>query len=721
VRDGQLPLEPRSRRTLDYVLGHRDCTRITLGRLTKADVDAYTSALFGSRDQAITDAVFAKSEGNPFFMVELLRPFADGERPEASELTLSGPALDIVRQTLQQLSAESREILAGAAVIGRSFDLGLLSLVTQRDPDALIELLEIAMTRHVIVAERDSHTRFAFGHDLIRDVLYEDLPSITRARLHLRVAEGVSQRSGSDNADAELAHHLLSALPAGDVSRAVAAAQHAARAAVRIGAHLDACVLLRRALEALQLRPEIDPQVTCALHYDLARFERAAGEPAWAKHLEQTVELARRHRLVEILVSAAQLVSGPPGTVSTEGAVDVLEAALAVLPEAERAQRAMLLAHLAWTPPTNWSASRVGELLQEAEALAATSGTAAIRTVMRARLYYGAGPDDHESALTLASSMERLVSPHAQRQRARWALEPELTRVLILVQRGQTDQAQRALDAFGAASQALKHAELIWHYERLTVIMRMNAGDFAYARTRLAELKQRADQLQLHARRTMEVIDWGELFRLTAGNPPPSTGLSAQLRPTPNDPPIAVAGKLRLMTQFGLRDEARAELAALPIERLRGIPKSRDYLAIMGHFAGAAIETRSPVHAKALYEILSPYPHLCVVAVSMHSYGTVSRQLAGLADLLGKRSDAASHFETSLEDCERYGLFPQLALTRHEYATFLANGNANERKCALEHSRRALELAEKLGMKPLVHACQALQASLDTPRAGTGG
>jgi hypothetical protein len=316
--------------------------------------------------------------------------------------------------------------------------------------------------------------------------------------------------------------------------------------------------------------------------------------------------------------------------------------------------------------------------------------------------------------------MERLVSPHAQRQRARWALEPELTRLLVLVQRGQIDQAQRALDAFGAAAQALKHAELIWHYERLCVIMRMNAGDFAYARTRMTELKQRADQLQLHARRTMETIDWGELFRLTVGTPPAPPGLHAQLRPVPNDPPVAVAGKLRLMTQFGMRDEARAELAALPIERLRGIPKSRDYLAIMGHFAGSAVETRLQSHASALYEILSPYPHMCIVGVSMHSYGTVSRSLAGLAEVMGRRSEAASHYEVSLEDCERYGFLPQLALTRHEYASFLASGSGNERKCALEHSRRALEMAEKLGMKPLASACQALQATLEAPRASTG-
>ena len=83
VRDTQLPEDSRRRRVLDHILGHRDCARLPLTRLVRADIDAYVQTLLGSLDARVADVVFSKSQGNPFFMVELLRPYADGRRPRA--------------------------------------------------------------------------------------------------------------------------------------------------------------------------------------------------------------------------------------------------------------------------------------------------------------------------------------------------------------------------------------------------------------------------------------------------------------------------------------------------------------------------------------------------------------------------------------------------------------------------------------------------------------
>ena len=155
------------------MLGHRDCERIELTRLQANDVDAYVRELFGAVDRELVNAIVAKSEGNPFFMVELLRPFVHGPAPASSELALSGHALEILRQTLRSFSPDALEALSAAAVIGRAFDLGLLSAVTGHDGEAVLDTLEDAMNTHVIVPARDSHTDFAFGHDLIRSVLYD--------------------------------------------------------------------------------------------------------------------------------------------------------------------------------------------------------------------------------------------------------------------------------------------------------------------------------------------------------------------------------------------------------------------------------------------------------------------------------------------------------------------------------------------------------------------
>ncbi|HET8934748.1 MAG TPA: hypothetical protein VFN67_14965 [Polyangiales bacterium] len=101
--------------------------------------------------------------------------------------------------------------------------------------------------------------------------------------MHLKVADAPEQRAHDDDPGVsmrEIAHHLLAALPASDVMRAVAYAQRAATIATHVGAYADACRLLRRALDALQLQPGIDPKINCELLYLLAN--RGYRLPDWS-------------------------------------------------------------------------------------------------------------------------------------------------------------------------------------------------------------------------------------------------------------------------------------------------------------------------------------------------------------------------------------------------------------------------------------------------------
>jgi DNA-binding winged helix-turn-helix (wHTH) protein/tetratricopeptide (TPR) repeat protein len=714
VRDTQLPKDELTRRSLDYVLGHRDCTRIKLERLSRADVFEYSRGLLGTKGDSWSDAVFEKSEGNPFFMVELLRPVADGRARSARELTLSGPVLDIVRQTLQDLGPECRRALSAAAVIGRGFDLGLLAIATQLDPAALLELLEPAMTSDVIVPERDSHTRYRFGHDLIREALYEDLPSMTRARLHLKVAEAQEQRAQDDPSLSmpEIAHHMLAALPAGDVKRAVDYAQRAATIATHVGAYADACRLLRRALDAMQLQPSIDPQISCELLYLLANTERAAGEPAFSTHLDQAVALAQRHGFRHILVAAALMVCGPPGAIATDGVAEIIEAALAVLPDSAATDRAMLLAHLSWSAPYTWERDKVERLLQEARSLAQNASGAAVRTVLRAELYYAGGPNNVEEVQSICRRMENMVAPQQARQRARWSLEPQIARIIAHLQQGNVEDAAHETEVFGRAARELRHAELLWHYERMRTVLRMNVGEFAEAREALTELKRRAEQLNLHTRAALERIDWSELGFKTSIMPNPNVEYVSVLRPSLAQGPLTVAFKLQLLCRLGLIAEARAALEMISVERIMKLPTSRDYIPTLGHIGFTAAQTGNKELGKAIYELLLPYPHLNVVALSLHTFGPVGLTLAELASLLGKNEEAIAHYETALAEAERCGLRPVLAIGRQRFAQLLSHGDAAARTRASGLLAQCLSEAKRMGMAPLVAAAEKLQASL---------
>lgn len=716
VRDSSLPSDKRARRVFDYVLGHPGNERIELSRLPPSDVASYASQLFGKACDELVAAIYAKSEGNPFFMVELLRPFVHGPAPLPSELLVSVRSLEILRQTLHRFSPETLAVLSAAAVIGRSFDLGLLATVMDSDSERALELLEDTMDAHVVVAARDSHTDYAFGHDLMRNVLYDDLPQRTRIRLHERVAKALSLRVPgttqlSNVGSAELAHHLLSALPLGSVSHAVDSARRAALTAIRVGAQLDACKILRRAHAALRSCAEIDPRIHCELLFDLAACERACGEPSFADHFDAAVALAREHRFSDVLAAAGQVLSSGPGIMSTAGAADILHAALAALPEEDASRRALVLAHLSWTTPNCADRARVATLLEAAQRYADSAGYAAKRTVLRAKLYFAGGPADTDRALSIAGDMERLLSANGPAQLARWSLEPQLARIVALLQRGELAQAELAVETFGAAARELQHAELIWHYERMLVILRMNVGEFSHAKTRLLELKERAERLNLHARRAVEALDWSELIRQTTNLGPVAAQLAGQIRPDAADSPNVRAYKLRVLTRLGFLDEARSTLQAITVAELQALPHSRDYLATLGHLAFTSVETGSLLHARALYDLLSPYPQFFVASLSCHCHGAVSHFLGILARTLGDRERALAHFEVALVEQEKRGLHPQLAHTRHELARMLADSTVDkDRDRALRLTRAAHETACELGMEPLRTATEQLLA-----------
>ena len=80
--------------------------------------------------------------------------------------------------------------------------------------------------------------------------------------------------------------------------------------------------------------------------------------------------------------------------------------------------------------------------------------------------------------------------------------------------------------------------------------------------------------------------------------------------------------------------------------------------------------------------------------------------------MLGRHDDAAEHFETALSDCERYGLRPQLAISRLQYAQLLSQGNAAARVRARGMLEQCLADATRMGMTPLVAQAEQLQNTL---------
>ena len=76
--------------------------------------------------------------------------------------------------------------------------------------DALLDALDQAVSAQLLLAGRDED--FAFTHDKIREVLYEELNPIRRRRLHRRAAEGLERLRVRAPVPVEtLAYHFVEA------------------------------------------------------------------------------------------------------------------------------------------------------------------------------------------------------------------------------------------------------------------------------------------------------------------------------------------------------------------------------------------------------------------------------------------------------------------------------------------------------------------------------
>jgi len=687
LRASDVPPSDTRHAELVRILSHRRCERHELPRLGEHDVARYVSSQFEYASPDLSQAVFARSEGNPFYMVELLRPFmghgqaaqAAQAAPNGAELRFPGLALDAMRKRLIALPEGSRAALSVAAVIGHDYDLGLLSRVTGHNADRLLEELDSSLANETIVASLQAPGSFAFAHDLIREVLYSELSASERCRLHLQVGQALEERrsAGMQVPSVELAHHFLAALPYGELAYAIGHARAAASAAMRVAAYADARVLLLRALEATKVGAEADPATLSQLWLELALVERAMGHPETKEHLQQGVRLARERQLGALLTTAGQLLSPAPGLVARAEAAEVLEAALEALPPTAAEQRALALTHLAWTPPNCMSQRRVQKLLAEAERLIAGSDAPdAIAALRDARLFFLAGPATQGEAEVVAQAIEQELRAKNELTRSTRALTLADNRWLMATQRGDTRAMQLHIEQYKQALAPLRNAELDWHWERIELVMRMNSGEFDGVAEELERLRAQADRLRLQARHSLWARDVGQLLFWT-GDPAQLTSLiKPSLALATTDLPIGRSYKLRAMAEMGLLPEARQALATVNEAWLRDLPQDRDYLAVLAQISVCVFAAGSCEHAKVLYELLLPFAHFYAASITFECMGSISYFLGMLARTLGDAQTALPHLQHATDANERAELGACAVQSQVELARLLLTERA---------------------------------------------
>ena len=212
---------------------------LTLGHAAELAMEA------GGLRHDDAERVAQHAGGNPFFIVEIVGMLRREERdlppwgPAPSGRLLPPTVQAVIAARIDQLSPAARELVRRAAVFPRGrFDLEELSLLVEPRQ----ELLDEAEDDELLMHDEDRPGVWRFGSDVLRDVAYDSLAKRERQRLHLRVANKLSEDEQADRFPRTVAFHLEQAAQAaldlnpGDrtlAERAVDALAHAGHIARR--------------------------------------------------------------------------------------------------------------------------------------------------------------------------------------------------------------------------------------------------------------------------------------------------------------------------------------------------------------------------------------------------------------------------------------------------------------------------------------------------------
>jgi tetratricopeptide (TPR) repeat protein len=147
--------------------------------------------------------------------------------------------------------------------------------------------------------------------------------------------------------------------------------------------------------------------------------------------------------------------------------------------------------------------------------------------------------------------------------------------------------------------------------------------------------------------------------------------------------------------ELGRREEAVSVFEELATNDFASLPRDEEWLFGMTLLAPVCEALGDERRAAFLYEALAPYGDRNALSVPEHAAGSVSRSLGVLAAAIGRRDDAARHFEDALAMNARMGARPWVARTQHDYGRMLL---AHDPERGRELLERAADAYRALGM-----------------------
>ncbi|OBK79217.1 hypothetical protein A5650_08365 [Mycobacterium sp. 1164985.4] len=718
-RDDELPADHYLNDAVTALSKERGSTHIRLRGLSDHHVKAMLEAVLQQpleqrSELALADAVCRESEGNPYFVEEIIRHLIDSEVldwrdgrwvtniRDGEEFGIPRGVHEAVSRRLGKLPAEALELLSTAAVIGREFDLQILTHVSGLEADAVLMCMQPALDGAIVRQATGEPGRYVFAHGATRDALYDDLSPLRRSQLHIATGEALEEIH-EDRIESHLsaiAYHFAKAAPQGDVAKAADYAWWAGERAAATYAYEDAVNLYATALRLFDTLPE-EPQRRCDLLLALGDARWRAGEAKGAREtFGEAASIARELALNNHFARAALGYGGGPGGFSItdradEQLVALLDEALEMLPARDSALRVTVLARLALELRCKGALEDADRASAQAIEMAERVGdTKILLLAMHSRQWSTLGPDRIDQAIASGEEMVRLARIVGDRD---MEFEGHQLRLIALAQLGDFRAVDEAIAACDRLAGELRQPRYQWQTAVFRTMRALMQGRYKeserLAKTALS-IGQRAEPeiatvvFGAHSFLTRLADGTLELLRDAAREAAARYG---QAWP---------ASYVWLLTEIGQLDEACAGFAELAADGFQALRRTTDWLTSVCVLSMASIPIGDRKAANALYELLEPYADRCTLFLAgAGCLGSNHTFLGFAASAADRHRDAAEHFELALARNAEIGSEYVTPRVCYEYArTLLRRSVPGDREKAMSLIDRGHAMARRNGM-----------------------
>jgi tetratricopeptide (TPR) repeat protein len=306
---------------------HGVLQEVIVAFLTGEDVARYVSSQMPEAPGHLGALIYRKTEGNPLFMVDLVRYLCERGLPadwaEQIERTIPESLRGMIERKIETLENEQRQLLRVAAIQGFEFDSAIVAQVLERDPADAEDVLQSLERMHGLVQllrEQELPSgifslRYQFTHVLYQSALYGSVSPSRKSSWSGKVA-GALERAHGERKHAVAAELALLYEMARDPWRAsehflVAATVASSRFATR-----EAAAFATKGISCLALvrdQPDVEKReltLQKALLHPLAVLE-GYGSPATERVSQRIIELAERledHNSLYAALDGAEII-----------------------------------------------------------------------------------------------------------------------------------------------------------------------------------------------------------------------------------------------------------------------------------------------------------------------------------------------------------------------------------------------------------------------------